>query len=139
MSTQRIKTALPLVVFAALMTLTLSACGGDEAPADTDDEVVTDITAPAAGDDTGSDDETDAEVGALFPGTGEYEIGVDIPFGGFQLLGEPAGQPDGCAWSIVDEDGAVAFENQGVYVFLTDIPEAVTFITTDCPEWEQFE
>lgn len=33
----------------------------------------------------------------------------------------------------------VAFADGGLYVFLTDIPEAVTFITDGCPDWEQFE
>jgi hypothetical protein len=72
-------------------------------------------------------------------GTGTYAIGVDIPLGGFQLKGEPDEQPAGCTWAILDADGGVTFENQGQYVFLTDIPEAVTFETSGCPDWEQFE
>jgi hypothetical protein len=39
----------------------------------------------------------------------------------------------------VSGTGGVTFENTGQYVFLTDIREAVTFVTTGCPDWEQFE
>jgi len=99
--------------------------------------------------DTGSDSgdtttEESADDGAsadfvTVSGTGTYAIGVDIPLGGFQLQGEPDAQPEGCTWAILDADGGVTFENQGQYVFLTDIPEAVTFETAGCPDWEQFE
>jgi hypothetical protein len=75
----------------------------------------------------------------VLPGTGTYVIGVDIPYGGFQLMGEPTEQPAGCTWAILDADGAASFENQGSYVFITDIAEAVTFVTDGCPDWEQFE
>lgn len=95
----------------------------------------------------GSDDsatsETDSATGSgdmvVLAGTGTYAIGVDIPYGGFQLAGEPSEQPEGCTWSIVDAEGVASFENQGPYVFITDIPEAVTFVTSGCPDWEQFE
>jgi hypothetical protein len=79
------------------------------------------------------------EPGLTVPGTGTFAIGTEVPFGGYQLQGEPDSQPDGCSWQILDEDGKVSFENQGVYVFLTDVPEAVTFVTDGCPDWEQFE
>lgn len=101
---------------------------------------------PDAG--TGSTDEsaqTETDTGeaasdmVVLPGTGTYVIGVDIPYGGFQLMGEPAEQPAGCTWAILDADGAASFENQGSYVFITDIAEAVTFVTDGCPDWEQFE
>ncbi len=75
----------------------------------------------------------------VLPGTGRYAIGTEAPLGGYQLLGEPDEQPAGCTWSIEDADGVAAFENQGQYVFLTDIKEAVTFVTDGCPDWEQFE
>lgn len=75
----------------------------------------------------------------VLPGTGSYAIGADAPYGGFQLHGEPDEQPAGCTWQILDGDGGVSFENQGSYVFLTDVPEAVTFVTDGCPDWEQFE
>lgn len=77
--------------------------------------------------------------GKTVSGTGEYKIGTDVPYGGYQLKGEPTSQPDGCTWSIKDADGTAIFENQGSYAFLTDVPENVTFVTNGCPEWEQFE
>ncbi len=102
-------------------------------------------TAPddTTGTDTGTTDEgTEEEASGdlvVLPGTGSYVISVDIPLGGFQVSGEPVEQPAGCTWAILDGDGNAIFENQGVYVFLTDIPEAVTFQTDGCPDWEQFE
>ncbi len=105
-------------------------------------------TAPddSTGTDTGTTEETTEETAeepsgdfVVVPGTGSYVIGVDIPLGGFQVMGEPVEQPAGCTWAILDGDGNAIFENQGVYVFLTDIPEAVTFQTDGCPDWEQFE
>ena len=92
----------------------------------------------------GSDDAQESPKAAsgafiVLPGTGRYAIGTEAPLGGYQLHGEPDEQPAGCTWSIEDADGVAAFENQGQYVFLTDIKEAVTFVTDGCPEWEQFE
>jgi hypothetical protein len=75
----------------------------------------------------------------VVPGTGTYVIGDEIPYGGFQLQGEPDEQPAGCTWAVLDADGGVSFHDQGSYVFLTDVPEAVTFETNGCPQWEQFE
>ena len=72
-------------------------------------------------------------------GTGRYTVGVDLPYGGYQLRGEPDEQPAECTWAILDADGGVSFENQGSYAFLTDVPEIVTFETAGCPDWEQFE
>ncbi len=88
---------------------------------------------------TASDDDEASGDLVVLSGTGSYVIGVDIPYGGFQLMGEPDEQPAGCTWAILDGDGGVSFENQGSYVFITDIPEAVTFQTDGCPDWEQFE
>jgi hypothetical protein len=98
----------------------------------------------SSGDSSSDDTSTDGSSSSdgdyvVVSGTGIYTIGVDIPLGGFQLSGEPDAQPEGCTWAILDADGAATFENQGQYVFLTDIPEAVTFETSGCPDWEQFE
>ena len=88
--------------------------------------------------DEGTEEEASGDF-VVVPGTGTYVIGVDIPLGGFQVKGEPVEQSAGCTWAILDGDGNAIYENQGVYVFLTDIPEAVTFQTDGCPDWEQFE
>lgn len=85
--------------------------------------------------DTGGDDGT----AVTLPGTGKYVIGKDAPFGGYQLVGEPDAQPAGCTWSIQDADGTVNTENQGIYVFLEDVKESVTFVTDGCPDWQKFE
>lgn len=73
------------------------------------------------------------------PGTGRYAIGTDAPYGGYQMKGEPEEQPSGCTWSILDADGVAYVENQGAYVALTNVKESVTFVTTGCPDWEQYE
>ena len=138
MSTSRAQLALRALVITAFALATLTACDpGEQESPPAEDTFAPDATDTAADDATTDDD--GGFVGVTLPGTGSYAIGTDIPYGGFQLLGEPASQPDGCTWSIVDEDGAVVFENNGSYVFITDIPEAVTFITDGCPDWEQFE
>ena len=116
------KAALAALSLTAFAVLSLAACGDKDEAAN--DAVVTpdatstaDAMQPAEETTEEATEETaEASVGALFPGTGSYAIGVDIPLGGFQVLGEPVGLPDGCTWSIVDEDGAVYVENQGVYV-----------------------
>lgn len=95
-------------------------------------------------DDTGAENESDDSsgvVGVTLPGTGRYAIGTDAPFGGYQMRGEPSAVPAGCTWSIEDADGtAIATsEANGMYVFLTNIPEADVFVTDGCPDWEQFE
>ena len=138
MGTSTLPRAVSTLAIAAMLGLGLGACGG---PGDSDyvdpDTGSTDaVTTPDAEvtDDAGGDFD-----GVTVSGTGSYAIGTDIPYGGFQLQGEPASQPDGCTWSIVDEDGVALAENQGSYAFITDVPEAVTFITDGCPDWEQFE
>ncbi|WP_435746424.1 hypothetical protein [Microbacterium sp. PMB16] len=127
------------LVFAAL---TLSACGpAAPAPQDDDDSPQTSAEESSSDGDDGEDSGEDSgdESMATFAGTGVYTIGDDVPYGGFQMQGEPAPVPDGCTWSIQDESGAIVVENQGAYAFLTDVPEYVTFHTDGCPEWEQFE
>ncbi|QEO08835.1 hypothetical protein [Protaetiibacter larvae] len=131
-----------LVLLPALLVMgVLSACAptapssegsGPDAGASstTDDGATTDD-----GDERTSDDSFS---GATIPGTGSYAIPDQIPFGGYQLEGDPGVLPDGCTWSITGDSGTVA-ENNGAYVFITDIPEASTFTTNGCPDWEQFE
>jgi hypothetical protein len=85
------------------------------------------------------DDQGGSFSGVTLPGTGRYAIGTEAPFGSYQLKGEPDSQPEGCTWSIEDADGGATFADQGSYVFITDIKEAVTFVTNGCPDWEQYE
>ena len=123
----------------AALALGLSACGG---PGDSDNVAPGETTSAAASTpDAEATDEatTGGFVGVTVPGTGKYAIGTDIPYGGFEFADGVLEQPAGCTWSIVDEDGVAVFENQGQIVFITDIPEAVTFITDGCPDWVQFE
>ncbi len=95
--------------------------------------------APDAGPTQKPGTEAGTEAGASFPGTGAYRIGTDIPYGGYQLHGQPDAIPAGCTWSILDTDGVAVGENNGLYAFLTDVPEYVTFQTEGCPDWERFE
>ncbi len=125
------------------LALVLALTGCDKDPAA---EAPISSAAIAAAADTSSaqDDATDSPDGAsgtfiVLPGTGRYAIGTEAPYGGYQLHGEPDSQPAGCTWSIQDEDGVAVFENQGQYAFLTDIKEAVTFVSDGCPDWEQFQ
>lgn len=111
----------------ALVALALAGCAAT-APADGN-----------SGDAGGSDSAAPSSELVTVSGTGRYEVGVDLPYGGYQLHGEPDEQPAGCTWAILDAEGAVSFENQGSYAFLTDVPEIVTFETEGCPDWEQFE
>ncbi len=117
---------IPAILLLAGTTAVLAACT-PTTPAD-----------PDGGDAPSGADGGDSSLVTL-PGTGHYAIGTEAPYGSYQLKGEPDSQPDGCTWSIEDADGSAAFENQGSYVFLTDIKEAVTFVTNGCPDWEQFE
>lgn len=138
MFTQRFKAVLPMVAIASIVSLGLTACG-EKKEDDAAAETVNEAPAVDAGNDGGDSDSDGAVTGTLFPGTRAYVIGTDIPLGGVQILGAPTSQPAGCEWSIVDTDGSVLAENQGIYVFLTDVEEAATFITSGCGDWEQFE
>ncbi len=139
---RRQRRALTLVCAVALI-LPLSACGGGSGGTATgsgggdEASVAADASSPSDEETSASDEESGDFV--VIPGTGRYGVGTDVPFGGYQLSGEPDEQPDGCTWSIEDDDGVVAFENQGSYVFLTDIKEGTVFVTNGCPDWEQFE
>ena len=144
MGMNRVKKLVVTIACAGVLILPLSACGGGSAEeaGGTDDSTATSEAAEDAS--QPAEDESEAEDDAagdfvVISGTGRYAVGTDIPFGGYQISGEPASQPDGCTWSIEDADGVVAFENQGSYAFLTDIPEGVFFVTDGCPDWEQFE
>lgn len=129
-------TALSTIV----VMLVLTGCG-PKAPAGSSGQDETPRASAAAEEpapSTGASDEP-AATGTSFPGTGTYRIGTDIPYGGYQLHGEPSALPAGCTWSILGTDGAVVGENNGLYAFLTDVPEYVTFQTDGCPDWEKFE
>lgn len=129
LSPQRGRTATSLIVIA--LSLGLAGCAAEPGATGPADE---------ATDSGGENSSGDAEQSfVVLPGTGTYVIGQDIPYGGFQLHGEPDEQPAGCTWAILDADGGTTLENQGSYVFITDIHEAATFETSGCPDWEQFE
>lgn len=143
MTSARRRIATPSALGAAVLLLTLALAGCEtgagttsDAPASSGSDTSTDTDSS-----TGSDDASDdASAGYItLSGTGTYTIPDQMPFGGYQLQGEPDSQPAGCTWSIQDASGGHTFENQGSYVFITDIPEAVTFVTEGCPDWEQFE
>jgi hypothetical protein len=123
------------------LVVALSAC--DAGPSKDSDDADEAKPTVAATEESGVDAPTPTEVAVgdfvVLPGTGTYAIGADAPYGGYQLHGEPDEQPPGCTWQILDGDGGVSFENTGQYVWLTDIHEAVTFVTDGCPDWEQFE
>lgn len=133
MSALSARSALVAASAAALLLAALTACA-PEAATETPATDSSESSEEATTDDTSTD-----SAFVTLPGTGSYAIGTEAPYGGYQLVGEPDAVPAGCTWSIVDADGAVAFADEGLYVFLTDIPEAVTFITDGCPDWEQFE
>lgn len=132
----------PLMLFVAIAA---AGCAPSEsAPASESAPV----TAPTDGGEAeGSGQETSADgdsgfAGVTLPGTGSYSIGDEAPFGGYQMQGEPDAVPAGCTWSIDDAAGEptlASSENNGLYAFLTDVPEAVTFVTEGCPDWVQFE
>jgi len=117
-----------VLLFAALVGC--APVASSDAPVTDTDESTTEETTDDAPADTGM---------VVLPGSGSYAIGTEAPYGGYELSGGVLEQPAGCTWSIVDEDGAVTFADQGQIVFLTDIPEGVTFITNGCPDWQQFE
>lgn len=129
------RTARPAIAAASMLLLmaALAGCapdGGTDAPA-------TDSGAGSTTEESMEDAPADTGM-VVLPGTGSYAIGTEAPYGGYELA-DVLEQPAGCTWSIVDEDGVAAFADQGTIVFLTDIPEGVTFVTNGCPDWQQFE
>lgn len=128
------RTVAALAVAALAAALALTGCGSTSSPAP--DQGSSGDTSS----DTSSDDDSSSPGLLVLSGTGSYAIGTDAPYGGYQLSGEPAALPAGCTWSILDADGGVFLDqSNGLYVFITDVPEAVTFVTNGCPDWEQFE
>ncbi len=121
-----------LLLVGGLSACTPTAPSSEGSGTESDDSTTTDDGATTdGGDDSGFS-------GVTVSGTGTYAIPDQIPYGGYQLVGDPGVLPDGCTWSISGSDGVVA-ESQGAYVFITDIDEADTFTTDGCPDWEQFE
>lgn len=125
---------IPLLPATAALLLLLSAC----APAEPAESTGTDSSTEQSGGDGATTEDDPGFDGVVLPGTGSYAIGVDMPYGGYELDGTDS-QPDGCTWSIQDADGVVSFADQGPFVFITDVPESVTFVTVGCPDWVQFE
>ena len=137
MSVRSARTALAAASTTLLLLAALAGC----APEASSDAPATDAGAGTTTDESTEEsaEEPSDDLGMVtLPGTGTYAIGTEAPYGGYELAGVLE-QPEGCTWSIVDEDGEPAFADQGSVVFLTDIVEAVTFITTGCPDWQQFE
>lgn len=132
------RTVALLSIAAAATLLTLTGCTAG-APASSDQGHSDDSGSTESMNDGGTDDSADPNL-IVLSGTGRYAIGTEAPYGGYQIRGEPSPLPAGCTWSIQDADGE-AFVDQanGAYAFLTDVPEAVTFVTEGCPDWEQFE
>lgn len=128
---------LPLVLIGGgLAGCTPTAPASDQSDTGTD----TGTDSGSDGGTTSDDDGDDGSfAGVTIPGDGSYAIPDEIPFGGYQLVGDPGVLPDGCTWSITGSGGTVADTSNGAYVFITDIPEADTFTTAGCPDWEQFE
>jgi len=106
-------------------------------------------SAPATSTDTGTDsgdtgttqgDATTDDTGdgtlVTISGSGDYTVGVDAPYGGYQLK-DASEQPAGCTWALEDGDGNIQFQDQGITVFLTE--ENKFFQTSGCPDWVQFE
>ncbi|WP_296195971.1 hypothetical protein [uncultured Microbacterium sp.] len=129
------------VSFAAIaLAAMLSGCNPTSAPAGDNAGSSTNDTSATESTDTSTDTSTsESAADVILPGTGRYAIGTEAPYGGYELAGSPDSQPAGCTWSIQDADGAIQFENQGMFAFLTDVKENVTFVTDGCPDWEKFE
>ncbi|HWL01663.1 MAG TPA: hypothetical protein VNQ52_04735 [Microbacteriaceae bacterium] len=126
-----------LSITAAAAMLTLTGCGGASSPPPDQGSAV-DNSSSADG--NSSSDDSTGSVLLVLSGTGRYAIGTEAPYGGYQIKGEPDAVPPGCTWSIQDADGEVFVDqSNGIYAFITDVPEAVTFVTDGCPDWEQFE
>lgn len=128
------RTRLPLTLLTAVALVgALAAC----TPTARSDDTGTG-TGGSTTTDGGATTDGDGFSGVTIPGSGSYAIPDDIPYGSYQLVGDPGVLPDGCTWSITGDSGTVADSN-GAYVFITEIDEADTFTTNGCPDWEQFE
>jgi len=123
-----------LPITAAAVLLALAGCSGTSSPPADQGSV-----ADNGGSTEGGGDSSGSAL-LVLAGTGRYAIGTQAPYGGYQIKGEPDAVPPGCTWSIQDADGEVFVDqSNGIYAFITDVPEAVTFVTDGCPDWEQFE
>lgn len=81
--------------------------------------------------------ESSAVDGVTLSGTGEYMSGENMPIGGYRLVGDDSEQPAGCTWTLYLSNGDVFVQDQGNYVFITDVTGR--FVTAGCPDWQQFE
>ena len=126
---------LPALLLMGALTACGSAAAVSDTPSDTDDASTNDGNATT----TTTDDGSESFTGFTVSGTGSYTIPDQVPFGSYQLVGDPGSLPDGCTWSITDDDDEIVAESQGAYVFITDVDEASTFTTDGCPDWELFE
>lgn len=127
-----LRTRLTAVTAASVLLLALAGC-----------------TTPAAtgtdGTDSGTDSDTSTEettesgssAGVTLPGTGEYTIPDQAPIGGYELPENQDGLPEGCTWQLYLTSGELFVENQGSFVFFTDVTGK--FVTNGCPDWVQFE
>ncbi len=125
-------TSRALILFAAGTALALGLAGcTPSAPAAPDEAL-------GSSDDTGAvEEDSGSFVGVVLPGTGTYAVPAEAPIGGYELPNNQDAQPEGCTWRLLDDDGTVMFENNGPFVFLTDVTPI--FETTGCPDWVQFE
>lgn len=119
---------------AAALVLALGLAGCSTPAADTSTDTGTDSGGTTQGDAT-TDDTGDGNL-VTISGSGDYTVGVDAPYGGYQLK-DANEQPAGCTWAVEDGDGNIQFQDQGITVFLTE--ENKFFQTSGCPDWVQFE
>ena len=144
MSAEKVRRALGALGVVLLAVAVLAACASgavsDGGSGDVSDgaQMVSGVTTDAEG---AVDAGTSAAIGALtvLAGTGTYAIGTEAPLGSYELSGNPDALPAGCRWAIEDADGQTFVAGDVTYVFLTEVPEAVTFVTTGCPDWHRYE
>lgn len=122
---------------ASSILLVLLLAGGLAACAPTTDTTGTgvDDTTSETEDDAGTQDEG-GFAGVTLSGSGDYAVPADAPIGGYELPDNQDGQPEGCTWKLYQDDAVLA-ENQGSFVFITDV--TTRFVTEGCPDWVQFE
>ncbi|MBX3098012.1 MAG: hypothetical protein KF761_00400 [Salinibacterium sp.] len=116
---------------AALLALTLAGCG-------TTAETSTDTDTGSSTDE--STDTTDGGfAGVTLPGTGDYSVPDQAPYGSYELPDYQDGLPAGCTWQTYLEDGTVFGDGvtNGQFIFITDVH--VRFVTNGCPDWVQFQ
>ena len=127
MTTSKTASSILLVL---LLAGGLAACA-PTAPTNTDTGVTEE--------DAGTQDEGGDEggfSGVTVSGTGDYATPADMPIGGYELPDNQDGQPDGCSWTLYQDENVLAAD-QGSFVFITDV--TTRFVTEGCPDWVQFE